>query len=73
MDSIRILQYDRWKKLNDKVIGKNSVNLASLGNIASSIEPLVNSDGFFNQHIIGGTAKADKQPKNVKVYVYCAQ
>lgn len=74
MDSIRILHYERWKKLNDKMIGKNSMNIASLGNTASKVEPILNSDGFVKQHIIGcGQAGPLTANKNVKIFVYCAE
>lgn len=79
MDSIRILHYERWKKLNDKMIGKNSMNIASLGNTASKVEPILNSDGFVKQHIIGGVVKPNdgryNEPRtsDVKIFVYCAE
>lgn len=64
MDSIRILQYERWKKNNDKIIGKNSINFASLNkSVISSVKAITNDSGFVKQHIIGGKKSIETTPE----------
>jgi len=54
MEAIHILEYERWKKFNDPLIGKNSVNFASLNkNMVAAVKEITNEDGFVKQHIIG--------------------
>ena len=61
MDSIRILQYERWKKLNDPTISKNSINFASLNkSVLSSVKAVTNEHGFIKQHIIGAGKVSNK-------------
>lgn len=73
MDSIHILEYDRWKKFND-VIGKNQINFSSLNkNIVSTAKSLTNEDGFIKQHIIGAGVNSGKPRDKSTIMVFTAE
>jgi hypothetical protein len=54
MDSLNVLRYDRWKKMNDSTIQRNSFDTSKMDNrVAMSLKPILNKDGFLRQKIVG--------------------
>ena len=69
MDYIRILQFEEWRKNNDRTeSGINRINLKSLKeNLAVEVAKITHNDGLINQRIIGGKAAKPK----AKIVVIC--
>lgn len=54
MDYINILRFERWRKLNDRMIDRNSFDTSTLDNrVVASLKSVINKDGFLKQKIVG--------------------
>ncbi len=60
MDYIRILQFEEWRKNNDRTeSGINRINMKALnGSIAAEVSKITHNEGLINQRVIGGKTRA---------------
>lgn len=67
MEYINILRFERWRKLNDSMLDRNSFDYETLDKrVLASLKPVLTKDGFLKQKIIG--AKPEPEPE---VLVLC--
>ena len=81
MDSVNLLRYDRWRKINSPSFMKdyhadpnrhNSFDLSKMnGYVTAVLKPELTKDGFLKQSVIGG--KADGKVKKTKLLIFCAE
>jgi hypothetical protein len=69
MDYIRILQFEEWRKNNDKTgSGLNRYNTTGLNErLSVEVSRVTHDGGLFNQRIIGGKKKIKKSKKAKKL------
>ena len=68
MDTINVLRYERWRKLNDQIIGRNAFNIDTLEQrTLAELRPMLTKDGFLKQKVIGG--KSAESDQNIKINI----
>ena len=71
MDSVNVLRYDRWRKLNDHHLPNgNRYDLSKMNSYTiAALKPMLTKDGFLRQSVIGG-----KEPvRPSKLLIFCAE
>lgn len=70
MEYINILRFERWRKMNDSVLDRNSFDYDTLDKrVMASLKPVLTKDGFLKQKIVGG--KPPERKDDVEVVVMC--
>lgn len=68
MDTINVLRYERWRKLNDQIVGRNAFNIDTLEQrTLAELRPMLTKDGFLKQKIIGG--KPAEGEGSIKIHI----
>lgn len=72
MEYINILRFERWRKINDSVLDRNSFDYDTLDKrVIASLKPILTKDGFLKQKIVGGKHLPERKSDDVEVIVMC--